>query len=428
VLGDSGTSTVTLNATNGSRLKLQGDATGAAILNSGQSSTGILAQGTINSTGTIELVGSSGTTNGLNLNAAVNHSGGTLTLSGTSSPNGIANGFTADGVVIQRAVTISDSSDLTITGSYVGRGTVSTITTLSGVNIGASVTGNDGALNITGTSSLPSAIATNARGVGISGALTGWENTTITGQAAGSSIGQSILLTNNVNIGANKLQLLANGGQIHQTIASTITAGALVIDNTGAGRTSLFTDSSVSPNLTSGTAYGGSIAADGAITVGSGTSHTNSGIDLRGTTNASSNVNIAGHTRTTTTGTFGGVVSGGSVRGKNITMTASATGTTGHVLGYYGASGHFIASETLTLTGTSTSGSGNGMYSFSGSFSAGTGMSLSGTSTNGQGVGFDTGTVITNGNSGSLVISGTASTAGQVVAKYRKGLAAADKL
>ncbi len=406
VLGDSGTSTVTLNATNGSRLKLQGDATGAASLGSGQNSTGIVAQGTLNTTGNIELVGSSGTTNGLNLNATVNHSGGALTLSGTSSPNGIASGFWSSGVLIQRAVTITDNSALAITGSYVGRGSVSTNTTLNGVIIDANVTGGGGALNITGTSSLPSAIATNARGVAINRAVSGWGNTTVTGQAAGSSTGHSIILAHNVNIGANQLQLLANGGQVHQSSASTITAGAVVIDNTGAGRSSLFADNSVTPNLANGASFGGSIAADGAIVAGNAVARNSSGIDLRGTINASGDVNIAGSTASTTAANAG-VYSSANINGRDITMVANATSNTGPILGYYGAAGRFIASQQLNLTGTS-SNAGNGLYSYGGRYEAGTGMTLVGTSALGNAMGMDAKLEVVNGSSGGINITATA--------------------
>ncbi|PUE43375.1 filamentous hemagglutinin N-terminal domain-containing protein [Limnohabitans sp. Hippo3] len=408
VLGDSATSTVTLNATNGSRIKLQGDATGAAVFNSAQVSTGILAQGTVNSTGNIELQGSSGSTTGLNLNAAVNHSGGTLTLSGTSSPDGVADGYSTHGVLVQKAVTVTDNSELNITGAYVGRGSLSTAssTILSGVTVSSTLTGNGGALNITGTSSLPSAIAANARGVAITGAVSGWGNTTVTGQAAGSSIGPSIVLTSNVNVGSSKLQLLANGGQINQSSASTITAGAVVIDNTGAGRNSLFTDNSVSSNLALGTSYGGSIAADGTIVAGNGVANTHNGVDLSGIFNISGDVNIAGTTASTTAGRAG-VRSSGTVNGRNITMVANATASTGSVLGYYGAGGRFIASEKLNLTGIS-SNAGNGLYSYGGRYESGTGMTLVGISAQGNAMGMDANLAVVNGSAGGISITATA--------------------
>ncbi|PUE55266.1 two-partner secretion domain-containing protein [Limnohabitans parvus] len=93
-----------------------------------------------------------------------------------------------------------------------------------------------------------------------------------------------------------------------------------------------------------------------------------------------------------------------NVKGKDITVDATANNGTG--LGFYGAGGSFNASGSLNLTGTAT-GTGNGLYTFGGEFKAGTGINITGTSAYGQGVGFDANAKLIN-TSGDIVIKGTA--------------------
>jgi len=89
-------------------------------------------------------------------------------------------------------------------------------------------------------------------------------------------------------------------------------------------------------------------------------------------------------------------------------MVASATASTGNVLGYYGGGGTFNASQQLSLTGNSVNA--NGLYTYTGGFTSGTGMTLTGTSTNGSGVGIQNTVTLTNGSIGGITITGTAIT------------------
>lgn len=111
---------------------------------------------------------------------------------------------------------------------------------------------------------------------------------------------------------------------------------------------------------------------------------------------------------TATSGSGHAIVMSSNVKGKDITMDATANNGTG--LGFYGAGGSFTASGTLNLTGIAT-GTGNGFYSFGGTHTAQTGINITGTSANGQGVGFDRNVVLINA-SNDIVITGTSNGTG----------------
>jgi hypothetical protein len=274
--------------------------------------------------------------------------------------------------------------------------------------IDKSVSGNGNVTaNITGDLALTSTMAltgTNTINLTASGAIT---------ETSGSLAATNLYLTaTNGGIGAvgNRIQsdvstlYVSAGGHVFVTEANAVTvAGRTTAGNgnidvtTTNGTLTVNTVNSVGGITAHGT---GNITLTGNAPTGHGISITNNitatngDVSLTGTTASTANPNA-------------GVYSQSTVAAKNITMVATATGTTNAVLGYYGAGGVFNASQQLSLTGTSNSGA-NGLYSYTGSYLSGTGMTLVGSSRAGQGLGFDAGVTVTNTTSGGISVTGTA--------------------
>jgi hypothetical protein len=248
-----------------------------------------------------------------------------------------------------------------------------------------------------------------------------------------STSGNTVNLTasNNItqsagSIGATNLYLTATSGTIG-TASNRISSNVTNLAMTSAGdqfatqvntlrlaaRTTL--GGHIDVNTTNGTLVVGpvnsivGITSTGNVNL-SASSSAGSGIYIgQNITAQSGNVNITGTTSSSSNLNYG-VQSAARVSAKNITMLASATSTTGTVLGYYGAGGVFSASEQLNLTGSS-SNAGNGFYTYTGGFSSGTGMTITGTSALGQGVGLDNQISLTNGSTGDITVTGTATDA-----------------
>ncbi len=405
-------STVTQSAAiQASGLQLLGSSVNYSLNHSGNTIGTVAANAksvALNTTGALS-VGTVGNTSGITTNngvvsltsgGAISGSGPITSGSGAITLNTASGSGTYSGVITSSgSLTKSGAGSLTFSADHVRSGN----TSITGGTLVIGANGTAGNLGSGSVSLSNGATLTISRSdsINLSNSISGNGNV-FAGSSAGTLTLSNMAVTGNVSASAAGSVSITNNGTISLSAQSTANNGNIGITNTGGTMTT-----AVVNGITGVTAHG-----TGNITLSSNSSSGHGLYLLNNVTALGGNVTLTGSTSTTSS-THGGVMSSASVRGKNITMTASATGTSGHVLGYYGAGGHFIASETLTLTSTSTSGSGNGLYSFAGSFHAGTGMSLSGTSTNNQGVGFDNGTVITNGNSGNLVIAGTASTAGQ---------------
>ena len=402
-----------------------------------------------NGTGTQILTGANSYTGTTTINI------GTLQIGNATTTGTLG----AGGVTNNANLTFNRSNAMTVGNVITGTGTVNQIgsgtTTLTGDNSFSGVTtisggtlqvGNGGS---TGTLGSGDVLLANGSGLvynrntatiinnGISG--NGNLTATITGNLDVaktinlSTSGNTVNLTasNNItqsagSIGATNLYLTATSGTIG-TASNRISSNVTNLAMTSAGdqfatqvntlrlaaRTTL--GGHIDVNTTNGTLVVGpvnsivGITSTGNVNL-SASSSAGSGIYIgQNITAQSGNVNITGTTSSSSNLNYG-VQSAARVSAKNITMLASATSTTGTVLGYYGAGGVFSASEQLNLTGSS-SNAGNGFYTYTGGFSSGTGMTITGTSALGQGVGLDNQITLTNGSTGDITVTGTATDA-----------------
>jgi filamentous hemagglutinin family protein len=215
------------------------------------------------------------------------------------------------------------------------------------------------------------------------------------------------------------IDIAANGGTMTVGSSTLIPAsvGAAIdgVTTHGSGTITL----SGTSNTANGLVVSKAVTADtGNITL-SGTSSVGNGINIGSGINITSNsgdVSLTGTTSATSTSStdpwagisFRNFVSpAGRVSGKNITMNADATGTTGNALGYWGRAGEFVASETLKITGSSFGN--NALYSVGGVFSSGTGMTINGTSqAANSAIALVNGVTLNNGISGGISITGDA--------------------
>jgi len=314
-LGDLGTAAVSI--TSAAALSINGANNYTAHLNSANVGRGISAQGTLTTSGNITWTGTSLSSDGIQSTATINHSGGALSINGTSSPASVGGGYLPYGITMGGTLTVTDGSNLSMTGTYTARGANGgTATGFVSTGLIRSTGSTPGTLNITGTATARPGATTAEVGVSVN-ALSGWGNTTLLAQnPAGSS--QAALSTNStINVGTNQLNVLANGGQIFQAGASSWTAGRITVDNTGAGRSSLIAD-------TSGQSFGGSINADGSVTMGNAAVTAGSssrGLNLNGTMAVTGDVNMA-----TNSGAFinSQITSGGKLVARALgTLTSS---------------------------------------------------------------------------------------------------------
>lgn len=364
-IGDSASSTVTLIAASGSTLAINGTNT-ASEKAASFATYGIFTQGTVNTQGAMSLTGSSIVNHGIYFNGALNHSGGALSLNGSAKPNQSFDSNKTNpidaGVYIGKELKVIDASNLAINGSFVTTVGASQDATATGYGVFTSgtglLTGNGGTLSITGTAALPEVGTTKTQGIYAGGAISGWGSTALLGQNAASSSLAAVQLASNINVGANALSILANGGQIFQGSASTLTAGRVTIDNTGAGRTSLFADPTATLNIANGASFGGSIAADGTVTAGSRSAAITSGagVNLTGAVAASGHVAIQG----ASSGSHGVSISRAiTSSGGKITIGGDSTASlaSSGVLLTNGTN-TINAFDTLTITGNSNSSAG----------------------------------------------------------------------
>ena len=299
---------------------------------------------------------------------------------------------------------------LTNTNAYTGTTTV---------NIGTLSVGNGGATGSLGATSGVSLVG------GATLAFNKNVNTTIDKPVSGNgnvtaNITGDLALTSTVALtGTNTINLTASG-------AITESSGSLAATNlymtTTSGDVGAI-GNRIQTNVTNLSLSGGGnvfLTEANEVTVAGRTTANNGSVDIAtingtmtiGTVNGISGITAhgTGDVNLTATASAGhGIFSNRLVKGRNITMLAQATATTGSWLGYYGGGGSFEASGTMNLTGI-TQSSGNGFYSFNGSLTAASGIAITGTSTSGQAVGFDKLNTITN-STGGITITGTATDA-----------------
>ena len=355
----------------------------AALIFNRDASADLSVAGAISGSGTLTQAGAGKTilTSDNTYTGATTISGGTLQ---------IGNGGATGNLGSTSGVTLSNNANLSF-----NKNTNTTIDkAISGDgNVTATITGN---LELTSDIALT---GTNTINLTASGDIT---------ETSGSLAATNLYMTaTSGDIGSTSNRIRSNvsnlslntAGSAFVTEANSVSVAAIVGDLDMATTNGTLTVSAV--NSITGITATGDVALTGSTT-------TDTGMYIGQNITATGDVTLTG-TTSSNTGLVSGIKSAMTVSGQNITMLASATGT-GGALGYYGAGGVFNASQQLDLTGT-TGGTANGFYSFTGGFTSGTGMAISGTSASGQGVGLDNGITLTNGSSGGISITGTATDA-----------------
>ncbi len=281
--------------------------------------------------------------------------------------------------------------------------------TAGNLDIGSSSAGNITVSSVTTTLAQTGHVSLQTVGnIAVDAAFTlggaaGSKNLTLNGVGANSSISQTAAIKAlGLELkGANATHTLTNALNSVTTIAANAGLVSFVDStnlNVGTVNSTVGLTATGDINLSSTTMTGTAISIANNILSSSGN------VSLTAITNDTAGVGVPS----------AGVKSWATVQGANVTMHASAQGSTGNTLGYYGAGdgGKFIASQNLDLQGTSQN-AGNGFYMYGGQLSAGHQLSVSGTSARGQGVGFEkagafaSNLVIASGNV--LQITGTAS-------------------
>lgn len=331
---------------------------------------------------------------------------GTTTLTADNSYSGVTsitggtlqvgNGGSTGSLGSTSGVTLSNNTQLTFNRSV--NTTIDRVIGGNG-NVTANITGHlvlGSDVNLTGTNSINLTASGSITRTAGSLAAT---NLILTATSGGIGAADQRIQTNVANLSVSA------GGDVFVTEANAVLVAGRTTANNGNLdiRTTNGTLHVGSFNSLSGlTAHGsGNITVVGNASAGNGLfidetiTATGGDVFITGTTSSAVNPNA-------------GVVSDSTVQARNITLSASATAVDGGALGYNGAGGVFNASEALSLSGTSAS-SGNGFYSLSGSLTSGTGMTISGTSALGQGIGLDNAVTLTNGSTGGISITGTAS-------------------
>ncbi len=277
---------------------------------------------------------------------------------------------------------------------------------LARITAGKLVIGANNQGNVTVASSLTTNASTgnltllSGGNIAVDAALTVGDNplTTTTVEAAKNlTLDAGGAITNGTNGKLTATELILKAGSTIGADGAAIKTNVEKASLTSAGSQFLIVDNKVT--VAAKTTGNGDInitTTDGTMTVGTFNGVT--GIDA-----GTGNVGL-----TAASGLDHGIYMSSDVKGKDITVNATANNGSG--LGFYGAGGSFTASGMLNLTGTAT-GTGNGFYSFGGTHTAQTGINITGTSANGQGVGFDKNVVLTNA-SNDIVITGTSNGAG----------------
>jgi hypothetical protein len=322
-----------------------------------------------------------------NYSGATNVSGGTLQIGNATTTGTLG---TANAVTLSNNATLafSRAANTTIDKTISGNGNVTA--------------------NITGDLALTSNIAltgSNTINLTASGSIT---------ETSGSLAATNLYMTATTgNIGSAGQRIQSNVNNMALTAAGDafVTEANGVSIAANVGKLDLATTNGTL-NVTAVNGITG-ITATGDVAL-SGTTDSGSGIYIGNNITASNGrVTLIGNTSSATSASLispdAGIKSIATVNAKNIDMTASATAANGGLLGYYGGGNlaNFVATEQLNLTGTAA-GTGNGFYSYIGTFSSGTGVSIAGTSTAGQGVGLVNGITMTNGSTGNISITGTA--------------------
>ena len=320
--------TASLHVGSGAKLKLLGSAT-AVGPTSGNNNVGVRLSSNLVSSGDLTLQGDSNSFNGVLDFGTITHSGGNLTLLGTINSSGTSttNGLGGAGVLIFKDININNGSLQVVGGNNIKNGSIFG----NGVLIQGNLNVMGGDVSVTGYTSMQ----TPGRSITLQGNITSDRDIHLIGQSHSTSTADTMALLGNINTGA-KVSLTTLGGWINVSSSvgdyKSINAGSLVMDNTGAGQTSLFNDENA--GLVAGVSLGGGVASDGRITRGSGFSHAYGGITLQGTAiNVKGNINMAAVTQAAgSRGVFvntaiqSGPLSVVNIYGQNTSVGASNSG------------------------------------------------------------------------------------------------------
>jgi hypothetical protein len=292
-------------AASGTTLTVNGQATTVAA-DTNTSTRGIRIDGTVDTYGTVSLIGNSGSSDGFLLQAgSINVRTGSLSITGTLTANG---GGWRPGVNISQPIWLYNNSSINIVGKASNSGAMTAGQAEWGVSTGGSGTIKEAAGQIAGDITITgySNSTQNSEGVLLNGSLTtSGGNIKVIGQTLAGETGAGIKATSTAMTATNgDITIQSIGNHILLTNGS-LTAKNITIDNTGAGQTSLIADTTGGQSLSIGTVMGGSIdATTGAITPGSGlraAAGSAAAVSLVGTHSltATGNINIQGNTATT---------------------------------------------------------------------------------------------------------------------------------
>jgi filamentous hemagglutinin family protein len=292
-------------AASGTTLTINGQATTVAA-DTNTSTRGIRIDGTVDTYGTVSLIGNSGSSDGFLLQAgSINVRTGSLNITGTLTANG---GGWRPGVNISQPIWLYNNTSISIVGKASNSGAMTAGQSEWGVSTGGLGTIKEAAGQIAGDISITgySDSRQNSEGVLLNGALTtSGGNIKVIGQTLAGETGAGIRASSTAMTATNgDITIQSIGNHILLTNGS-LTAKNITIDNTGAGQTSLIADTTGGQSLSIGTVMGGSIdATTGTITAGSGlraAAGSAAAVSLAGTHSltATGNINIQGNTATT---------------------------------------------------------------------------------------------------------------------------------
>ena len=324
--------------------------------------------------------------------------GGRYTLNNTSNNVGTIAANTGS-LNFTNAATLSVGS-VNSTNGITGTGTLSLNTQSGDLNVTNNIT-TQGIVNLNANA----AISSNT------GIITADTLNLIAGSTIGTAANRMHTEVANMSLSSGGDQFVTEATTVRVAARTTANNGSIDIATTNGN---LSVSGAAINGLTGITANGyGNVSLTGNTTAGTGLYIGNDIISTSG------NISLKGTTTTNTSNTDSGVNIAAGVSGQNISMTATATSTTGNVRGYYGANGRFVAAGSIELTASSNN-NGSGFYTFNGNFNSGTGITIRGTSALGQGVGLDNGITLINGNTaGGITIIGTANSANQQAISLR---------
>ena len=171
---------VRLTTASGFQLNISGTNNLNGQLSGGNMTPGVFVAGPLTTAGTINMTGTSKAYDGITINGAWSHSGGNLSIEGSNtSGRAINNNATVSSLKVNGNLTVTDSSNLQLSGTYTAVENNPGTATGYGFYNGGAITGGGGTLTVTGSSSLVAGQTTPSVGIYTNGAISGWGNTAL---------------------------------------------------------------------------------------------------------------------------------------------------------------------------------------------------------------------------------------------------------